>query len=90
LPECPETIDLFNPKAPNSIPVAPVKPNKKAKRRALVSDAEMHARVDRLIGLPLPASFGAKLRGCTCPDATSVALGCPIHPLTYELPGSTP
>ena len=35
---------------------------------------------DRIFGPPPMASARARLDGCTCPDAVTWALGCPVHP----------
>lgn len=32
---------------------------------------------------PPPASNAARRMGCTCRDATSTSVGCPVHPLDY-------
>jgi hypothetical protein len=37
----------------------------------------------RIFGVPKPATAAARLEGCTCPEPTEVALGCPLHPLDY-------
>jgi hypothetical protein len=47
------------------------------------SGSEEH---NRIFGPPPPGSQAARRQGCTCRDATSTSLGCPVHPLDYLPP----
>lgn len=44
------------------------------------SGSDNHRRV---FGPPPMASQAARLEGCTCEDAVTWTLGCPVHPPDY-------